>query len=317
MINIHQFRIFLSRYINNNSTKEEERVYDDFFEHYQQHAHVGHTLQEKDKIRQQVWGKIEQSIKVKPRILSLPVIVRAAAAVLFFVAASAGIYKIVTSSSDVKQLVVVAQRGEYKEVLLSDSTVVVLNAGSQLSYPEKFSADNRTVALAGEAFFKVKRDEHKPFVVQARELKTTVLGTSFNVSAYDNEAPTITVVTGRVKVNDNSGDEVVLTPGQQAYRAANGKLAVKMVNAEDNIAWEKGMIYLHETDLHTLVNKLERKYNITIKLAQGATSGNCLFNGTLANDKLVNVLENLRFISNLQYSIVSDTVVVINSVSCK
>src|SRR5690606_7625428 len=90
---------------------------------------------------------------------------------------------------------------EVKELLLSDGTKVWVNANSRLKYPKRFENDKREIVLEGEAFFKVKRDEQRPFIISSKGIRTTVLGTSFNISSYaGDEEVKVTVISGKVAV---------------------------------------------------------------------------------------------------------------------
>ncbi|MDX5397043.1 MAG: FecR domain-containing protein, partial [Hymenobacteraceae bacterium] len=103
------------------------------------------------------------------------------------------------------------------KVLLADGTQVWLNRNSKLRYPDTFEGNTREVYLEGEAFFDVQRNPEKPFLIHAQQSVTQVLGTSFNVEAYENQPEVkVTVVTGKVSLaEEGKQSEVVLTPGEQ------------------------------------------------------------------------------------------------------
>lgn len=311
-----QYRIFLYRYLNRRSTEEENRLFDDFFESYQQKDPVEVSAEARQEIRERIWARInKQPAEKRATVFRLPVIMKIAAAVLLLISFGLAFYPQRQAAADIT---VMAQKGERKEVLLSDGTVVTLNAGSRLIYPEVFKGKERTVQLEGEAFFDVARDEHKPFSVFTESLHTTVLGTSFNVSAYKGEENTVTVMTGKVQITSaiNRDNSVMLTPDQQAYLLQDGTLSVKVVNGVDYLAWNDGIIYLKDATLTAVAGRLERKYGIHVQMSAASKNSPCKFNGSLADDQLTNVLENLRFISGLDYKIVNDTTIWIHSVSC-
>ena len=106
--------------------------------------------------------------------------------------------------------------GEQKRVVLPDSSEIWLNAGSTVTFPEVFANDKRLVTLDGEAYFTVKKDTTKPFVVETSQLSVKVLGTKFNVKAYSNEAKvTTTLTSGKVEVNAPSRHPHILQPNEQ------------------------------------------------------------------------------------------------------
>jgi len=314
-MDLEQFRIFLTRYANNKANSDERQLYDDFFETYQQvddaTAFAGEEAVRKDRI----FSQVVQQVSKKPTIIRLPVFIRVAAALLLLLGAGLTIYHY---RSTTKLMAAFTGMGERRDVRLSDGTLVTLNAGSRLTYPQTFEGDDRTVSLEGEAFFNVARDTAKPFIIHTAALQTTVLGTSFNITAYKGESNVVTVLTGKVKVAGNKGgNAVVLHPGQQASESAGGQyLAVKTVEAANYTAWENGTIYLDGIGLEALARRLERKYKVSIQIPPSLQANTCLFNGKLMDDKLQHVLEHLHFMSKLEYKMVNDSTVFINNVSC-
>lgn len=160
-------------------------------------------------------------------------------------------------------------RGGQFRVILPDGTAVWLNTASALRYPTAFNGADRTVELQGEAYFEVAANAAQPFRVKTASQEIQVLGTSFNINAYTDEAYTVTtLVDGRVKVNKPGKDAgVVLEPGQQAIAARNGDqpLTVARTFAPDVIAWKNGLFLFDNADLETVMRCLERWYDIEVK----------------------------------------------------
>lgn len=315
-MNLEQFRIFLARYANNKASREEQHLYDDFFESYEQADAPSVMPEDQDALKRRIFSRVEQQIAKRRNRIPLPVLARVAAVLFLLFGTGIVIYQY--NTMNVLQTAY-AGKGERKQVVLKDGTIVMLNADSRLTYPSAFKGDNRTVTLEGEAFFKVARNEQQPFVVHTATLQTTVLGTSFNITAYKGEPNVVTVMTGKVKVAGVKANEYVLVyPNQQVSETRDGNaLLVKTVAAADYAIWDKGMIYLDGVTLSMLANRLERKYNINIHIAPALKGNTCLFNGKLSDDKLRNVLEDLHFMSKLDYSMTNDSTVVINNVSCQ
>src|SRR5690606_25369938 len=141
--------------------------------------------------------------------------------------------------------------GQY-QINLSDGTLVLLNAASTLTYPAEFGENTREVILDGEAYFEVTKDPEKPFIVRTAKQRIEVLGTSFNINAYNNETTTkTTLLTGAVRINtstntDTDGESRVLTPNQQSVVNDNQKaITVKQINPESAIAWKNGLFNFH------------------------------------------------------------------------
>lgn len=160
-------------------------------------------------------------------------------------------------------------RGGQFQVILPDGTVVWLNTASALRYPTAFSGTDRTVELQGEAYFEVAANATQPFRVKTAAQEVHVLGTSFNINAYTDEANTVTtLVSGRVKVNTPGKDAgVMLEPGQQAVATHSGsqQLSVTRTFAPDVIAWKNGLFLFDNADLATVMRCLERWYDIDVK----------------------------------------------------
>ena len=152
--------------------------------------------------------------------------------------------------------------GEYK-IVLDDGTEIWLNSASELKYPAHFVGNERRVQLTGEAYFQVARNEAAPFIVETRDMDVKVLGTSFNVSVYeDEESCHATLVEGRVEVNDKvNGEKVVLTPGKQAL-LRGGEMTVREVNTKLYTLWRLDRFTFASEDMEGVIRKLSRWYNV-------------------------------------------------------
>ncbi|RPE12817.1 FecR family protein [Chitinophaga lutea] len=159
--------------------------------------------------------------------------------------------------------------GEYK-VTLPDGSQVWMNAGSSLRFPTRFTGKERTVYLTGEAYFEVAQNAAQPFQVRmANGLKVAVLGTGFNIMAYEDEnAVNTTLVTGKVKVISPDGKDVVLSPSQQAILSReNGQLKVEEANVDKVIAWKGGMFEFDDDDISAVMRQLSRWYDVEVKFS--------------------------------------------------
>lgn len=152
--------------------------------------------------------------------------------------------------------------GQYK-VTLPDGTNVFVNSGSLLKYPTQFSGRYREVELSGEAYFQVAHNPDMPFVVKGSRQEIHVLGTKFNISDYQEEAPTTTLVEGSVQVDFGSDTKVTLMPGQQSV-LDNEKVVVNNVNVADYIAWTEDLFVFNDMSLTTIMKQLERWYDIEV-----------------------------------------------------
>jgi transmembrane sensor len=151
-------------------------------------------------------------------------------------------------------------RGGTYEITLSDGTQVWLNAASSLTYVAGLNEKGeRRVKLNGEAYFQVAKDKAHPFVVESRGQHVEVLGTHFNINAYDNEAVVkTTLLEGSVKIND-----IVLKPNEQSLLTGND-IKVRQVDTENEIAWKNGEFIFKEDDLRATMRKIARWYDVEI-----------------------------------------------------
>ena len=157
--------------------------------------------------------------------------------------------------------------GEYR-LTLSDGTKIYLNSMTTLKYPVQFGAQKREVELVGEAFFEVTKNAAKPFVVNTKELKVEVLGTSFNVNAYEDSKNVVTtLVEGKVKLAHslNGEDAQVLNPNEQAVvDKLTGKIALCNVDVSNYISWKDGQLIFHDMPLEDIMVLLTRWYSAKV-----------------------------------------------------
>jgi transmembrane sensor len=153
--------------------------------------------------------------------------------------------------------------GQY-QVILPDGTKVWLNASSSLKYPTIFKGRQRVVELTGEGYFEVAKNARMPFSVKANNTEVKVLGTHFNVMAYNNEpAMKTTLLEGSIQLSSGAVNNV-LTPGQQGVVNKTGAIKVVEVDAEQSVAWKNGYFDFKRSDIHEIMNQLERWYDIDV-----------------------------------------------------
>jgi len=146
---------------------------------------------------------------------------------------------------------------------LPDGTRVWLNENSKIDYPKKFSGKERTITLKGEAFFEVKRDPSHPFVISSGVIKTTVLGTSFNVKAYGDKQPEVNVRTGKVKV-ESSQNTVLLERGDKAIYKVETSTLNKQKSLVLEPEWKKVLIYVDGLTLEQVLEKLKADHQFSM-----------------------------------------------------
>jgi ferric-dicitrate binding protein FerR (iron transport regulator) len=154
--------------------------------------------------------------------------------------------------------------GEY-QLTLADGTNVWLNSDSEIRYPVQFNQDTRKVWIAGEVYFDVAHNKKKSFVVNVRNIEIEVLGTKFNVEAYDDHKNvTTSLIEGSVQLRKEA-ESVIINPDQQAIIRDNEKqFAIRNVDAKKLALWKDGVFYFQEASLGTIMEKLERWYGIKV-----------------------------------------------------
>lgn len=174
------------------------------------------------------------------------------------------VYKSADDNAPVQYNTMSTPRGGEFSLVLPDGSKVWLNAASSLKYPTAFKGSDRVVELSGEAFFEIAPLPSMPFKVKVNDMEVAVMGTSFNVMAYDNE-PEIrtTLVDGKVKVAKGK-NSLLLQPGQQA-RAGNNIGLADDVDVEAEIAWKKGKFMFGESiSMTTIMRQIANWYDVEV-----------------------------------------------------
>lgn len=184
---------------------------------------------------------------------------------------------IITTNENSRISQLVMPYGSSSKIVLSDSSVVWLNAGSSLLFPSIFKGKTREVVLFGEAYFDVSPDKDKPFIVQTSALEIRALGTEFNVSAYpeDNIIQTVlkegSVAIRGVNATKNE-KEIILKPNQLAsFDKKTKNMSISGVNTDYYTLWTDGLLCFENRDLNRIIKSIERYYNINIQFENPLT----------------------------------------------
>lgn len=156
--------------------------------------------------------------------------------------------------------------GQRVNLVLSDGTKISLNSNSRLRYPAIFSSGQRDVELEGEAFFDVTHDEKCPFIVKVPDMRIKVLGTTFNVKAYQDETTYVTLKSGKVEVCTGQQEYLTLCPNEQASYSKQTGLKLHRINSNAFYAWKAGEIAYVDNTLSEIVKDLERRFNAHIRI---------------------------------------------------
>ncbi|OQP38666.1 hypothetical protein A4H97_18270 [Niastella yeongjuensis] len=240
-----------------------------------------------------------------------------------------------SNSETIYNTITIPKGGQY-QLTLSDGTKVWLNSLTSLHYPVSFNGKTRTVTLEGEAYFEVAKDKTKPFQVLYKNMQVEVLGTHFNIMAYDDEATKTTLLEGSVKVGrqpsyakasageaEGREQSIVLKPGEQAIVAASpltthhspltthySPLTIEQLpDAEQTIAWKNGYFHFDKADMPTVLREVARWFDLDI-VYKGTVSQD-LFSGKMQRNLPLQTILNYFKDSNLNFEIQGHTLIVL------
>ncbi|MGF7042501.1 FecR family protein [Mucilaginibacter lappiensis] len=184
---------------------------------------------------------------------------------------------------------------------LPDGTKVFMAPNSKISYNNSFGSAKREIQLTGEAFFDVKHDSHKPFIIRTdNHLAVTVLGTSFNIYARPNTNTEVKVATGLVGITENNHTHFVKAGQQLIYQLSTHKITIKEVNAQDASSLQNQTLFFKEDNADEIAEKLQRWYNIKIEVQPSARK-RARFSGEMKDTGIDHLLHGLSYATGLHY----------------
>jgi transmembrane sensor len=197
--------------------------------------------------------------------------------------------------------------GETYAMVLADGSKVWLNAGASIKYPVAFAGSERKVTVTGEVYFEVAKDKSKPFIVhvtgqKGNEMDVQVLGTHFNINAYNDETIIkTTLIEGAVTIKQG-GKETLLSPGQQAQVTNGVTKLVPDANVAAVTAWKNGRFYFDRNDITVVMRQLAKWYNVEIKY-EGAKPTKLFMGEMERNLTLSQVLRALEYTTGVRFRI--------------
>lgn len=200
------------------------------------------------------------------------------------------------------ELLTVKTGNEHQKVNLPDGSTVILNNNSSISYPKVFGV-KRAVTLTGEGYFDIRHDLKKSFTVHTGNLSTVVLGTAFNIKAYDRDHEiSVTVTRGKVSVLDSNAVLAILTPNQQITFNKKDKLSnLNKVIAKNTVQWQESDIFFDDISLEEAAQALSKRFNTTITV-ENDSAKKCRFTATfLKGESLDEILKIICSYNHAQY----------------
>jgi len=228
-------------------------------------------------------------------ILSQSLSIKIAASIALLAVCSLVFYQVVFKT----EMIVKESGSEKIQFSLPDGSVVWLNEKSKVSYASNFNSE-RNINLSGEGFFEVAHDADKPFVIRADKSEIKVLGTSFNVRAYADEARNeVYVVTGKVSLGDSGNQKIVLNPGDQGVlNKQNNALSRSAEKNPNLIAWKSKQLVFKKASLTEVAETLEKYFQISITV-KNTDLQKCRFTSSFQDPTLDEVIEAISIALNL------------------
>ena len=251
----------------------------------------------------------------------LPSIARYAAGILLLISLSYLGYRQIRSEAHEAQSLSSGEwiqkkvpNGRMLTVSLSDGSTVKLNSGSEILYPKVFDGDLRECRLYGEAWFEVASDVSRPFIVTTGNLRTRVLGTSFNIRAYpDERSIEVALAEGIVELEylmEGVREVLTLQPAERAvYSPVDNSISKDQFDREASLGWKDGIIYFRDAGLDEIVEKLSRWYGVEFYLSRRPRTP-LKYTGSFQDKSLVTVLQGIGFASNFDFEILDQKVIV-------
>ncbi len=253
----------------------------------------------------QEWAKLEASIKKTEvsqakeiELFSNTSWLKIAASIAFLTLFSWLLYLIVFNHDTILK----ESQDTMVQLTLPDGSEVWLNHHSRLAYQDNFNDENRIVKLEGEAFFEVKKNTRKPFIIQTSQAQIGVLGTSFNVHAYASSSQTeVFVVTGLVNFAsiENSNTGITLKPGETGTLSKGNKYVALSTENKNALAWKEKRLSFKKTSLRDVVESLEEYFKIDIEVKNNDAL-RCRFTGSFNEPTLEEIIEALRISLDLK-----------------
>ncbi|WP_319502149.1 FecR domain-containing protein [uncultured Draconibacterium sp.] len=210
--------------------------------------------------------------------------------------------------SELTNTIHIPRGGEYN-LVLSDGTRIWLNSESELTFPAKFKGNQRKISLKGEAYLEVAKNEKLPFIIEVEGAQVEVLGTSFNVKAYENIETTL--VEGKVSIRTNSLTEAILNPGEQGViTKESNEITVKQVDTRLYTSWVKGMFAFRSLTLDEIMKTFERWYNVTVTFENDELKQR-RFTGNLKRNEEINPhLDVISLTTDVEFEISGEKILV-------
>lgn len=314
----------IERVQNNTSSEDDRIIYENWLNESEENRRLSALLMRVEykmpgneaEIKTNAYKKIQSVVQEEKNIRRLKIWrYSAVASIALLIAVSVFMFSNRTQShTDEIFLETQVPYGQRTKITLADNTVVFLNAGSYLKYPPRFVGKTRKVTLIGEAYFEVAKNAEHPFIVEAGSLDIKVYGTHFSIKAYPEEdIVETTLVEGSVGLcgPDGRAEMVRLKPNQKAlFNRHTNKIQLQTVNAILETSWKDGRYYFKKETLPVIARKLERNFNIPIRIVSPGLN-NRVYAGLFDKNKTIyQIMDLITRHNDFTYRLKNDTIVI-------
>lgn len=307
----------MDKHLNGSATPEEEKILFDWYDSFQKSTLHDESIdfEEQSLLFEEIESRISRTGAGKSRKIFW---LKIAASLIFLLFSALVGWSVFSHQPTANAIVSITTKKLQKQhLLLPDGTVVWLNEGSSLNYPSTFVGSQREVWLKGEAYFEVKHDRTRPFLVQTADLRVRVLGTVFNVKAYPHKKAETSLLKGSVEVTLNHTPErkIMLKPYQKLIvenQPADQQIksfnhyhldSIKHESLGETIAeiaWTKPAFTFSNERFEDIAGKLEKGFDLHI-IIQNPAIKDYRFTGTFTNASIHTVLNALQFSNEFKY----------------
>jgi len=296
-----EFKILLDKFLNKEITQDELDLLKRFEDQaiQQSKEEVFRSDLEKNQIKKSVYKNIKK--RTKPNNIFK---VCMAASIVLLIGLGSMLF---LNPQEDSELMVFNTSNKIQTVILADGSTVILNKNSSIEYKDSFNG-TRYLELEGEAFFKICRNEEKPFVVKTKNVTTKVLGTSFNVADIDSIV-NVVVATGLVEVSD-ANNSVLLKPNQGVQYSRKTQLfSIEKVHHELSMAWFEDAIYLEKISIKKLADFMKTSYGIDFYFISKDTENVQMSITIKRNESIENIIKKINYISELKLTLKANNMV--------
>lgn len=318
-----QIQSLIDRYLKGKATEEEINQLNSWYYSFEDREVElkDHSYEDMVKLKKNMLNEIQLKTSKKHKKTNfISPIWKVAASIALIIAIGLMAKKYTHQPTEILEVALIEKTnpiGRKSTITLPDGSKVKLNSDSKIRYPKGFGKTNREVTLEGEAFFEVKKDAKRPFIVRTGDVSTIVLGTSFNVNAYaQSDQVEVAVLTGKVEVKKaayySSDQESVayLTPNMKAtYERSKRTLTTGSFNIEETIGWRDGILVFKNADQNEIAVKLKRWYGIELITEGDQEIISKRYTGKFDNNSLEYVLKAISYTSNIRFEIENNTVI--------